>query len=84
MKDDEALRDGVIAVAEAAAADILEVYARDFDVERKQDSTPLTEADLAAHHRIVAGLAACAAASVLGAAVAASRRYGPEVLKEEV
>ena len=33
---------------------------------------------------IVAGLAACAAASVLGAAVAASRRYGPEVLKEEV
>ena len=58
MKVDEALRDGVIAVAEAAAADILEVYARDFDVERKEDSTPLTEADLAAHHRIVAGLAA--------------------------
>ena len=58
MNVDNEVRDGVIAVAEAAAADILEVYARDFDVERKQDSTPLTEADLAAHHRIVAGLAA--------------------------
>lgn len=58
MKIDDALHDGVIAIAEAAAADILAVYARDFDVERKQDSTPLTEADLAAHHRIVAGLAA--------------------------
>lgn len=58
MKVDDVLRDGVIAIAEAAAADILEVYARDFDVERKQDSTPLTEADLAAHRRIVAGLAA--------------------------
>ena len=58
MKLDDALRDGVIAVAEAAAADILDVYARDFDVERKQDSTPLTEADLSAHRRIVAGLRA--------------------------
>ena len=57
MKIDVALRDGVIAIAEAAATDILEVYARDFDVERKQDATPLTEADLAAHRRIVAGLA---------------------------
>ncbi len=58
MKVDAALRDGVIAVAEAAATDILEVYARDFDVERKEDSTPLTEADLAAHRRITAWLSA--------------------------
>lgn len=57
MRIDDALRDGVIKIAEAAAADILEVYARDFDIERKADATPLTEADLAAHHRIVAGLA---------------------------
>lgn len=58
MKVDDALRDGVIAVAEAAAVDILDVYARDFEIECKQDATPLTEADLAAHRRIVAGLAA--------------------------
>lgn len=58
MKVDAALRDGVIATAEAAASDILEVYARDFDVQRKQDATPLTEADLAAHRRIVAWLTA--------------------------
>ncbi|MBE2211213.1 MAG: 3'(2'),5'-bisphosphate nucleotidase CysQ [Xanthomonadaceae bacterium] len=58
VRVDDGLRDGVIAVAEAAAADILAIYARDFDVEHKQDATPLTEADLAAHRRIVAGLAA--------------------------
>ncbi len=56
MRIDDALRDGVIAVAEAAAADILDVYACDFEVARKQDASPLTEADLAAHRRIVAGL----------------------------
>lgn len=58
MKIDAALREGVLAIADAAAADILAVYARDFEVERKQDASPLTEADLAAHRRIVAGLAA--------------------------
>ena len=57
MRVDDTMRDGVIAIAEAAAVDILHVYAQDFDVERKEDSTPLTEADLAAHRRIVAGLA---------------------------
>lgn len=57
MSVDTALREGVIAIAEAAAADILSVYARDFDVERKDDASPLTEADLASHRRIVQGLA---------------------------
>ena len=55
---DPGLREGVIAVAQAAAADILTVYAGDFQAERKADASPLTAADLAAHRRIVAGLAA--------------------------
>ena len=49
MKIDTHLREGVIAVADAAAADILGIYAQDFDVERKADASPLTAADLAAH-----------------------------------
>ena len=53
---DPTLREDVIALACAAAGDILAVYARDFDVERKTDASPLTEADLAAHHRIMDGL----------------------------
>ncbi|KGO98515.1 3'(2'),5'-bisphosphate nucleotidase CysQ [Novilysobacter defluvii] len=57
MELDEHLREGVIAVANAAAAAILEVYERDFDVERKSDDSPVTAADLAAHRCIVEGLA---------------------------
>ena len=54
----DALRAGVIAIAREAAAKILQVYARDFDVEHKADESPLTEADLASHRCIVAGLRA--------------------------
>nr|WP_238346219.1 3'(2'),5'-bisphosphate nucleotidase CysQ [Luteimonas saliphila] len=50
------MREDVLAIAQEAAASILEVYERDFDVTRKDDASPLTDADLAAHHRIVAGL----------------------------
>lgn len=57
MALDEALREGVIAIARDAAAEILAVYAGDFDVDRKADASPLTAADLAAHRAIVAGLA---------------------------
>ncbi|SFN48383.1 3'(2'),5'-bisphosphate nucleotidase CysQ [Dokdonella immobilis] len=39
-----------------AAAAILAVYGEDFDVGRKTDRSPLTEADLAAHRVIVDGL----------------------------
>ncbi|MDI1254383.1 3'(2'),5'-bisphosphate nucleotidase CysQ [Thermomonas sp.] len=53
-----ALRDLVIAIARQAAADILEVYQGAFDVEHKDDRSPLTAADLASHRRIVAGLQA--------------------------
>jgi len=53
---DESAREAVIALAQAAAEDILAVYERPFDVERKSDDSPLTEADLASHRRIVDGL----------------------------
>lgn len=51
------LREGVIAIAQAAAEAILRVYEGGFEVERKADASPLTQADLAAHHCIVDALA---------------------------
>ncbi|MCW5581055.1 MAG: 3'(2'),5'-bisphosphate nucleotidase CysQ, partial [Luteimonas sp.] len=53
---DAGVREGVIAIAQAAARAILAVYEGEFDVARKADASPLTEADLAAHRCIVAGL----------------------------
>lgn len=50
------LRDRVIALAREAAVEIMRVYGQDFDVTRKQDSSPLTAADLASHHCILDGL----------------------------
>ncbi|MDH3747690.1 MAG: 3'(2'),5'-bisphosphate nucleotidase CysQ [Gammaproteobacteria bacterium] len=47
----------VIALASEAGDRILEVYATDFDVQSKEDESPLTQADLASHKIIVAGLA---------------------------
>jgi 3'(2'), 5'-bisphosphate nucleotidase len=51
-----ALRHAVVALARQAGRAILEVYADAFPVEYKADDSPLTEADLAAHRVIVAGL----------------------------
>lgn len=50
----------VLSVAEAAGRDILAIYAdaTRWQVETKADDSPLTAADLAAHQRILAGLAA--------------------------
>jgi 3'(2'), 5'-bisphosphate nucleotidase len=52
----DALREGIIALAREAAAEILRVYQGEFDVRRKDDDSPLTAADLAAHRCIVEGL----------------------------
>ncbi|WP_149195916.1 3'(2'),5'-bisphosphate nucleotidase CysQ [Luteimonas suaedae] len=52
------IREGVIAIAREAADAILHVYAGEFSVEHKDDASPLTAADLAAHRCIVEGLAA--------------------------
>jgi 3'(2'), 5'-bisphosphate nucleotidase len=48
--------ESVIAIAKAAGTAIMQVYATDFSVEKKDDNSPLTEADLAAHHVIVSAL----------------------------
>jgi 3'(2'), 5'-bisphosphate nucleotidase len=50
------LLDAVIGIARQAGHEILEVYGRDFQSTSKADSSPLTEADLRAHHLIVAAL----------------------------
>ncbi len=48
--------DAISAIARAAGEEILAVYARDFEVTEKADASPLTQADLAAHRRIVSRL----------------------------
>ena len=47
----------IMALARAAGKAILAVYERDFSVTEKADRSPLTEADLASHRCILAGLA---------------------------
>ena len=49
--------DRIVRLAEDAGRAILDVYSREFEVEWKDDASPLTAADLAAHTLIVAGLA---------------------------
>lgn len=46
----------VIDLAKAAGEKIMAIYAHDFDVDYKDDLSPLTQADLASHHCIVDGL----------------------------
>ena len=47
----------LVDLAHKAGLAILEVYETDFEVMGKADDSPLTQADLAAHHVLVAGLA---------------------------
>jgi 3'(2'), 5'-bisphosphate nucleotidase len=54
----KSLIDPVVALAEEAGRAILKVYASDFDVQSKDDDSPLTQADLASNRCIVAGLKA--------------------------
>lgn len=51
-----ALLPEVIAIAEAAGRAILDVYESDFAVQHKDDHSPLTQADLRAHHLIIEAL----------------------------
>ena len=50
------LREPAVAIARRAGEAILDVYRSPFTVQHKDDRSPLTEADLAAHRIIVAGL----------------------------
>jgi 3'(2'), 5'-bisphosphate nucleotidase len=45
-------------IAAAAGEQILDIYDTDFDIDKKDDKSPLTAADMAAHRTIVAGLKA--------------------------
>jgi len=54
--DEQSVVDGICKISRAAGKKILEIYQRDFAVQIKADASPLTEADLAAHQIIVAGL----------------------------
>jgi len=54
--DLEHLIDATTSLARTAGKAILEVYATDFDVQRKDDESPLTLADMASHHIIESGL----------------------------
>ena len=56
----EELIDPVAALCTAAGADIMAIYDTDFDVQHKDDDSPLTRADIASHRRLVAGLEALA------------------------
>ena len=53
----QSLIEPIVALAQKAGEAILEVYSTDFDVQSKDDESPLTQADLASHRRIAAGLA---------------------------
>ncbi|MEM1434985.1 MAG: 3'(2'),5'-bisphosphate nucleotidase CysQ [Pseudomonadota bacterium] len=46
----------LVRLAEAAGEKILEIYDTDFEVDHKEDESPLTKADLAAHEVLQAGL----------------------------
>src|SRR5210317_28012 len=54
--DLKSLVDPIVALAEDAGRAILEVYSTNFEVQEKDDESPLTQADLAAHRWIDAGL----------------------------
>ena len=54
--DLKSLIDPIVALAEDAGRAILEVYSTDFEVHSKDDESPLTQADLASHRWIEAGL----------------------------
>ena len=54
--DPRSLIEPIVALAEDAGRAILEVYSTDFDVQEKSDESPLTQADLASHRWIDAGL----------------------------
>jgi 3'(2'), 5'-bisphosphate nucleotidase len=56
--DITALLEPVVELARVAGDRILEVYNSEFEVEAKADNSPLTAADMASHHAIVAGLEA--------------------------
>ncbi|MEM9617604.1 MAG: 3'(2'),5'-bisphosphate nucleotidase CysQ [Pseudomonadota bacterium] len=53
---DAAIAEGIIGLAMKAGSKILEIYATDFQIDRKDDASPVTEADRAGEEIILSGL----------------------------
>ena len=56
--DLETLCNSCLKIARNAGSRILEIYESEFDIEHKDDKSPLTNADMASHHTIVEALSA--------------------------
>ncbi|MDJ0683554.1 MAG: 3'(2'),5'-bisphosphate nucleotidase CysQ [Alphaproteobacteria bacterium] len=69
----------ISALARAAGSTILEIYATDFEARRKEDHSPVTDADLAAEAIITPGLHALAPGVPVVAEEAASEGRIPDV-----
>lgn len=54
----QSLLDKVLEIADAASRKVMEIYQTDFEVQTKDDDSPITAADIASHHVIVDGLKA--------------------------
>ncbi|WP_339799021.1 3'(2'),5'-bisphosphate nucleotidase CysQ [uncultured Marinobacter sp.] len=54
----QTLINDVLAIADTAGKQVMEIYQTDFEVHTKEDSSPITAADMASHHVIVDGLTA--------------------------
>lgn len=61
----DALATKVLQIAKQAGDKIMTIYDKDFAIYEKQDTSPLTEADLAAHKCIVSGLEAISSLPIL-------------------
>ncbi|CAM3298866.1 3'(2'),5'-bisphosphate nucleotidase CysQ [Halomonas lysinitropha] len=53
MRLDHDTLERLIAGVEAAGREVMRIYRREFAVEQKTDDSPLTEADMAAHHALL-------------------------------
>ena len=74
-----ALLDDLVPLIRAAGEQVMAVYATDFDVERKGDASPVTQADQQAETLILAGLARLAPEIPVVAEEAAAAGHVPEV-----
>ena len=54
----QSLLDQVLEIADTASRKVMEICQTDFQVQTKDDNSPITEADIASHHVIVDGLTA--------------------------
>jgi len=54
----QSLLDKVLEIADTASRKVMEIYQTDFEVQTKDDNSPITAADIASHHVIVDGLKA--------------------------